>query len=99
MASEHLINAAVQIVPLSGSEHYHTYIDAAIRVIQESGLKHTVTPMETVIEGPKTLVLEVLDKAREAALTAGAEEVLVNIKLHIKKDQDVTFDQKIKKFS
>ncbi|MEM8567404.1 MAG: thiamine-binding protein [Bacteroidota bacterium] len=99
MASENLINASLQIVPLAGSEHYHNYIDAAIELIRNSGLKYMVTPMETVIEGRKGEVLRTLDEAREAALTAGADELLVNIKIHIKKNMDVTFDEKVNKFA
>ena len=96
---DHKINASIQIVPLGGEEHYHTYFDAAIAVIQQSGLKHMVSPMETVIEGPKAKVMEVLEQAREAALSAGAIELLVNIKLHLKGNEDVTFEEKIEKFN
>ncbi|MGD1959240.1 MAG: MTH1187 family thiamine-binding protein [Fulvivirga sp.] len=98
MNNNHLINAAVQIVPLQGESHYNKYIDAAISVIQKSGLKYAVTPMETVIEGPKLKVLKLLDDVRETALDAGADELLVNIKLHLKKNKDVTFSEKLDKF-
>lgn len=98
MGNNHLINASIQIVPLAGEDHYHGYIDSAIAVIQQSGLTYSITPMETVIEGPKDQVLEVLDAAREAAMNAGAEELLVNIKLHLKRNKDVTFSEKTDKF-
>lgn len=96
---EYRINASIQIVPLGGEEHYLTYIDAAIAVIQESGLKYMITPMETVLEGPKKRVMAVLEQAREAAMSAGASELLVNIKLHLKSNEDVTFEEKIEKFN
>lgn len=98
MDADHLINASLQIIPLSGAKGHYHYIDEAIKVIQESGLKYMVTPMETVIEGRKDDVLNVLDEAREAALRAGAEELLVNIKIHLKKNADVTFGEKVDKF-
>ena len=40
--------------------------------------------METVIEGYYDEVLEVVKKSQEAALAAGAQELVVIIRLHIK---------------
>ncbi len=99
MHQNNIINAAIQIVPLNVSKGSYDYIDAAISVIKESGLHYSVTPFETVIEGPERQVLDVLDKARQSALEAGAEELLVNIKLHLRKSQDVTFEEKIARHS
>lgn len=96
---ENTINAAIQIIPKSKDRHIYDIIDEAIAVIQHSGLKHMVTPMETVIEGKHIEVFEVMQKAQEVAMNAGADELLVNIKLHIRKGQDVTFEEKIKKYN
>lgn len=95
---ENTINAAIQIVPKSKERHIYDIIDEAIAVIQNSGLKYMVTPMETVIEGRYIEVFEVMQKAQEVALSAGADELLVNIKLHIRKEEDVTFEEKIEKY-
>lgn len=94
----HNINAAIQIVPRSDNKDIYGIIDKAIEVIQTSGLKYEVTPMETVIEGPYDRVFEVIKAAQEAALSSGAFELLVNIKLHIRKDADVTFEEKTGKY-
>ena len=94
----HNINAAVQIVPRSESQDIYSIIDKAIEVIQDSGLKYEVTPMETVIEGPYEEVMQVITRAQEAAFASGAYELLVNIKLHVRKDGDVTFEEKTGKY-
>lgn len=95
---ENNINAAIQIIPKSKEGHIYDIIDEAIAVIQNSGLKYMVTPMETVIEGRYIEVFEVMQKAQEVALAAGADELLVNIKLHIRKGKDVTFEEKVEKY-
>lgn len=95
---ENKINAAIQIIPKSNDKHIYDIVDEAIAVIQNSGLKYMVTPMETVIEGKYFEVFEVMQKAQEMALSAGADELLVNIKLHIRKNADVTFEEKIEKY-
>ncbi len=93
------INAGLQVMP--HGEHLPLYpiIDEAIRVIQLSGLRYIVTPMETVIEGYYDEVLEVVKKAQEAALAAGAQELVVTLRLHIKKELDVSFEEKTEKFN
>ncbi len=96
--TSHKINAALQIVPRSEDEDIYSIIDKAIEVIGASGLKYEVTPMETVIEGPYDQVFEVIKAAQAAAFSSGAFELLVNIKLHIRKDGDVTFEEKIGKY-
>lgn len=96
--TEHNINAAIQIVPRSEDKNIYGIIDQAIEVIQQSGLKYEITPMETVIEGPYNKVFQIIKEAQEAALSYGAYELLVNIKLHIRKDGDVTFEEKTGKY-
>lgn len=91
------IHLAIQIVPLSHDTHPYTIIDKAIEVIAASQLRYEVGPMETVIEGPYDEVMIVAKKAQEACLAAGATEIVATIKLHIRKNDDVTWDEKIKK--
>ena len=95
----HIINAGLQVVPHADSLPIYPIIDEAIKVIQDSGLRYVVTPMETVIEGDYDKVMMVVKKAQEAALSAGAQELVVTLRLHIKKDSDVSFEDKTAKFS
>lgn len=92
------INLGIQIVPKSKSKETYALVDKAIEVIQQSGVKYEVTPFETVMEGPQDTLMEVAKKAQEAVFEAGAEEVLVYYRMHIKKDSDATIAEKTGKF-
>ena len=94
-----IIHLAIQIVPLKTSAHPYTAIDKAIEVIGQSGLRYQVGPMETVIEGAYDEVWAVAKKAQEACLDYGADELVVTIKLHIKKNADVSWEEKMEKYT
>jgi len=94
----HKINLALQVIPKSEKHDLYQLVDAAIRAIQDSGLKYEVCPFETVIEGDYEQVLKVVSQARDACFEAGAEELLVNIKMQIRKSGDVTIEEKTGKY-
>jgi uncharacterized protein (TIGR00106 family) len=93
------VNIAVQIIPFSKEKEVYAMIDKAIAVIQESGLKHQVCPFETVLEGNYEEIMEVIKKAQKACFDAGADEVLVNLKIQNRKDSKVTIEDKMEKYS
>ncbi len=95
---DHKINLALQIIPKSSTEDLYTLVDAAIRVIQDSGLKYEVCPFETVIEGRYEEIYKVIKDAQLACFKAGADELLVNIKMQIRKDGDVSIEEKTGKY-
>jgi uncharacterized protein (TIGR00106 family) len=90
-----IINLGIQIVPKSQTLDSYALVDKAIEVIQQSGIKHIVTPFETVMEGPQDELMEIAKKAQEAVLAAGAEEVLVYYRMQIRKNSDVSIEDKI----
>ncbi len=97
---ENNIHLAIQIIPLkTNQQNLYSIIDKAIDVIDQSGLTYQVCAMETVIEGKYDQVMAVAKKAQEIAMKEGAEELIVNIKLHIRKDGDVTWSEKMEKYS
>ena len=77
--------------------HPYAVIDRAIEVIKNSGLKFKVCPMETVIEGDYDQIMQTIDKAIKTAYSF-ADQVFVNIKMQIDKNQDVSMDEKLKKY-
>lgn len=93
------INLGIQIIPKSKTLDSYALVDKAIEVIQASGVKHVVTPFETVMEGPQDLLMGIAQKAQEAVLAAGADEVLVYYRIQIKKNEDVTIEDKIGKYT
>ena len=94
----HTINLAIQVIPKSGKHDLYSLVDAAIEVIQNSGLKYEVCPFETVIEGDYDRVMRVVKDAQEACFAAGAEELLVNIKIQIRSGGDVSIEEKTGKY-
>ena len=96
---KHNIHLAIQIVPLTSGDRAYPIIDKAIDAIHASGLRYKVGAMETVIEGPYDDAMRAAQEAQQACLDAGAEELVVNIKLHVRKNADVTFGEKLDKYS
>jgi uncharacterized protein YqgV (UPF0045/DUF77 family) len=97
---EHIVNLAIQVLPL-GKEQKEAYviIDAAIASIAASGLKYVVCPFETVVEGPYERVMQLVDEIQDVCYKAGAESLLVNMKLHRSKENDMHIDDKIGKYT
>lgn len=98
---ENDIHLAIQIIPLQieSGEHPYAIIDKAIDVIDQSGLTYQVCAMETVIQGKYDQVMSVIKKAQQVCFDAGAKELIVNIKLHIRKGGDISWGEKMDKYS
>ena len=94
----YLIHASVQFVPVTKENEPYLLIDKAIEVFQDSGLFIQIGPLETFIEGPYEKVMKVIEQAKNACLNAGAQELVINLRLHCKKDKDVSIDEKIAKY-
>ena len=94
-----IINLGIQIVPKSKTIDTYSLVDKAIEVIQKSGVKHVVTPFETVMEGKQEELMAIALQAQDAVIDAGADEVLVFYRLHIKKGSDVLMEEKTGKFN
>ncbi|NLU95833.1 MTH1187 family thiamine-binding protein [Chitinophaga sp. Ak27] len=92
------INLALQIIPSVPSEQVYAVVDEAIAVIKDSGVKYRVCPFETVMEGTYDELMEVVRKAQEVCFKAGASQLLVYVKMQIRKDSDVTMEEKTGKY-
>lgn len=93
------VNLAIQVLPFSDKEDKYAIIDKAIAVIAESGLKYVVCPFETVIEGTYDQVMEVVQDIKHSCLLAGADDLIINMKLHARRDADALLDAKLEKYS
>lgn len=94
----HTINLAIQVLPKIKSGNTYQVVDKAIEVIQASGVKYRVCPFETVLEGPYEVLMGIVRDAQQACFDAGAEEILVNIKIQRRRDGDVTIEEKMEKY-
>jgi uncharacterized protein YqgV (UPF0045/DUF77 family) len=50
--------------------------------------------METVMQGPYDKLMQVAKEAQAICLEHGADEVVVTMKIHARKDGDVTWEEK-----
>lgn len=90
------VNLSLQVVPIDSTNSYEI-IDSAIHSIQNSGVKHEVQPFATIMEGKLEELLKIVLEAKDAALQTGANEMILNIQIHLKKDSDVAFEDKTEK--
>ena len=67
--------------PPGTAEDRYRHVEAAIGVIQSSGLTYEVDALGTTLEGEPDEVWEVLRRAHEAVLAAGAQSVVTVIKV------------------
>ena len=92
------INVAVQVLPRSATKGTYELVDVAIELIQKSGLKYRVCPFETVIEGYYDEVMNLVKDIHEAVYAAGADEMITNMKIQTRYNQDVFIDDKMNKY-
>ena len=95
----HVVNVVIQVLPLGiPKSDAYKIVDAAIGCIQSSALKYRVCPFETVIEGPYSDVMKLLDDVQLACNAAGAEEVIINMKLQRSFIKDVSIGDKMEQY-
>jgi len=92
------INLAIQVLPRSSTKGTYELVDVAIELIQNSGLKYRVCPFETVIEGYYDEVMKLVKDIHDAVYASGAEEMITNIKIQTRNNQDVFIEDKMNKY-
>jgi uncharacterized protein (TIGR00106 family) len=95
---DHIINLAIQVLPRSATKGTYDLVDVAIEIIQKSGMKYQVCPFETVIEGKYDDVMSLIKVIHKAVYAAGAEEMITNIKIQTRGNQDVLIEDKMAKY-
>ncbi len=92
---DQIVNLGLQIVPRSKEIDSYSLVDIAIEVIKKSGIPYEVTPFETVMEGPQVQLMKIASEAQEAVMNAGAEEVLVYIRIHASSKRSIFMNEKV----
>lgn len=92
------INIALQILPRGEGKDTYALVDKAIDIIQKSGVKYKVCPFETVLEGDYDTLMKIAKDAQQACFDAGADNMMVYIKIQRSKDADVVIDDKMRKY-
>lgn len=92
------INLALQVLPKSKEKDSYALVDEAIKIIDRSGVSYRVTPFETVMEGDYDTLMKIVKEVQDACFKEGAEELMVYIKMQIRKDRDVEIRDKMEKY-
>lgn len=98
MKKENTINAAIQLLPVSERKDAYRVIDEAIQIIKQSGLKYKVCPFETVVEGEYSKITEIIEQIRDKSFEAGANEIIINLKLQFGATKDILIHDKMRKY-
>lgn len=91
------VNVSFQVIPAVPPREVYAVVDKAIEVVAASGVRYEVGPMETTMEGELDLLLDIVKRAQEACITAGAARVVTIIKIDYAPG-GVTIDEKVGKY-
>lgn len=72
---------AFQVIPWVEEEKIYEVVDRAIAVVGASGITYEVGPLETTMEGEPDELWEIVKKAQEECIKAGASRVMTYIKM------------------
>ena len=95
---ENKINVAIQVLPEAEGKIKYELVDAAITAIEKTGLQYKVCPFETVVECNYSELPNLLELVHEACKEAGTQRMLTNIKIQVAFNNDVTVEDKMKKY-
>ncbi len=85
------------IVPLgTGGTSLSAYVAQVHQALNASSVKHTLTPMGTVLEGPLDELLAVIRQVHELPFQAGAQRVMTLVNIDDRRDKAGTIEQKLK---
>lgn len=90
-------NLSLQVIPLVDEAQVYSVVDKVIQMIDETGVKYLVGPMETTMEGDLEELLEIVKKAQEICISAGAGRILSVVKIDYS-TTGVTMDEKVGKY-
>jgi uncharacterized protein (TIGR00106 family) len=84
------------IVPLgTQTTSLSAYVAQVHQALEDSGVKHTLTPMGTVLEGPLDELLAVIRQVHELPFQVGSSRVMTLINIDDRRDKTGTMEQKL----
>jgi len=92
-----VINVSFQVLPQVPDGDLYAVVDKAIEVVRQSGVPYEVGPMETTMEGELDELLEIVKKAQQACVNAGASRVVTIVKIDYA-PEGVTMAEKVDKY-
>ncbi len=91
-----MILAQLSIYPIGDGVSLSRFVKKGVRVIEESGYTYQVGGLSTAVEVPEMDDLfSLVSRIRQAQLDAGAQRLIIEIKIDDRKDKDARLDGKI----
>lgn len=85
---------SLKVLPVVNEKDIYPVVDKVIAMLRDSGLNYVVSPNDTTIEGELDTLLNLVKKAQQICIEAGAERVFSVITIDYK-PSGVTIDEKI----
>ena len=91
-----MVIASLTVTPI-GTEtpSLSRYVAECARVLNESGIKHTLTPMGSVLEGPLEDILQIVARVHEIPFSLGVERVGTRLTIDDRRDKAATAQGKL----
>ena len=91
-----MVIASLTVTPV-GTEtpSLSRYVAECARVLDESGIKHTLTPMGSVLEGSLEEILQIVQKVHEIPFTQGVKRVSTRLTIDDRRDKNSTAQDKL----
>jgi len=91
-----MVIASLTVTPVgTPTPSLSRYVAECARVLDEAGLKHTLTPMGSVLEGPLEEILEVVRKVHEIPFSQGVMRVSTRLTIDDRRDKEATAQGKL----
>lgn len=94
----YIINASIQLVPVTQDRHPYDWVDEAIAIIQQSGIRHEIGPFATVVEGTYAEVMAVIHQVNEHLCQRQCPEWITHVQIQIRSNGNITGEDKTGKF-
>ena len=91
-----MVIASLTVTPV-GTEtpSLSRYVAECVRVLNESGVKHTLTPMGSVLEGPLEEILQIVAKVHEIPFSQGVQRVSTRLTIDDRRDKKASAQGKM----
>jgi len=91
-----MIIAQLSIAPVGKEVSVSKYVKLVLETLKKEQVKFEINAMSTVIETEDLNTLfDVVEKAHNAVLAAGAERVITELKIDDRRDKDATITSKL----
>ncbi len=91
-----MIIAQLSIAPVGKEVSVSKYVKLVLETLKKEQVKFEINAMSTVIEtADLNALFDVVEKAHNAVLAAGAERVITELKIDDRRDKDATITSKL----